>query len=234
MRPERLFCDFSPEALQAFEAIKCTTAYPKGAVLFVEGQMPSAVFVLCKGRVKMSVCAGDGKVLLVRIAEPGEVLGLSATVSGQPYELSAETLETCQVISVERHDLLCFLRDHPEACLKVVEQLSEKYRTACEEVRSLGLSRTADQRLAKFLLEWSKKNGEVSDSEQHLELTLTQEEIGQLIGNSRETVIRTLSNLKKLGILEGHGSMLVIRDRSRLKEIAGLTDPSRELTEMWQ
>jgi CRP/FNR family transcriptional regulator len=219
VRPERLFCDLSPEAVQAFEAVKCATAYPKSTVLFAEGQMPSAIFVPCSGRVKMSVCAGDGKMLLVRIAEPGEVLGLSATVSGQPYELTAETLESCQVNFVKRHDLLRFLKDHPEACFKVAEQLSETFRTACKEVRSLGLSRTAGQRLAKLLLEWSNKNGGPGYC---LELTLTQEEIGQMIGTSRETVIRTLADLKKRMIVEGQGSRLVIRDRSGLMAIAGL------------
>jgi len=222
MRCERLFCDLSPEVLQAFEAVKCATAYPKGAVLFAEGQMPSAIFVLCQGRVKMSVCAGDGKILLVRIAEPGEVLGLSATVSGQPYELTAETVEPSQVNLVKRHDLLRFLKDHPEACFNVAQQLSETFRTVCKEVRVLGLSRTAGQRLAKLLLEWSNEDREVSKAGYCLELTLTQEEIGQMIGTSRETVIRTLADLKKRRIVEGQGSTLVIRNRSGLLAIAGL------------
>src|SRR5271169_3305907 len=80
-RPECLFCNLSAEALQTLEAIKHATVYPKGAILFVEGQAPRGIFVLCRGRVNMSVCAGDGKVLVVRIAEPGEVLGLSASLS---------------------------------------------------------------------------------------------------------------------------------------------------------
>jgi len=221
MRPERLFCDLSTEALQAFETIKYATAYRKGAVLFVEGQAPRGIFVLCKGRVKMSVSAGNGKVLVVRIAEPGEVLGLSATVSGQPYGLSAQTVETSQVNFVERSDFLRFLKEHPEACFKVAEQLSEKYMVACEKVRSLGLSRTADQRLAKLLLEWSYKNGTADKAEPCFELTLTQEEIGQLIGTSRETVTHVLAELKKRCIVKVTGATLVIRNKSGLKAIAG-------------
>jgi CRP/FNR family transcriptional regulator, cyclic AMP receptor protein len=140
MRPERLFCDLSAEALYAFEAIRYSTAYPKGAVLFVEGQVPSGIFVLCQGRVKMSICASDGKTLIVKITEPGEVLGLSATVSGKPYELTAETVEPCQINFVKRDDFLRFLKRYSDACFKFAEQLSKKYHTACDELRSLGLS----------------------------------------------------------------------------------------------
>src|SRR6266571_4147604 len=137
MRADQIFCDLPESALQSFEVIKYATAYPKGAVLFVEGQAPRGIFVLCKGRVKLSICATDGKTLILKIAEPGEVLGLSATVSGKAYELTAETIDPCQVNFVKREDFLRFLKEHADACFKVAEH-SEKYNNACHEVRSLG------------------------------------------------------------------------------------------------
>ena len=219
-RTERLFCDLPGSALQAFENIKYATAYPKGAVLFVEGQAPRGIFVLCKGRVKMSICATDGKTLIVRIAEPGEVLGLSAAISGKPYELTAETIDPCQVNFVKRDDFLRFLREHSDACFKVAEQLSEKYNTACHEVRSLGLSHSAGEKLAKLLLEWTSKNGEAAKQEPRLRLALTHEEIAQMIGTSRETVTRLFADLKKRQIVQAKGSTLVIRNKAALKLIA--------------
>jgi len=219
-RTERLFCDLPAPALQSFENIKYATAYPKGAVLFVEGQAPRGIFVLCKGRVKMSICATDGKTLIVKIAEPGEVLGLSATVSGKPYELTAETIDPCQVNFVKREDFLRFLKEHSDACFRVAEQLSEKYNTACHEVRSLGLSHSAGEKLARLLLEWSSKNGEASKQEPRLKLALTHEEIAQMIGTSRETVTRLFADLKKKQILQAKGSTLVIRNKSALKMLA--------------
>jgi len=219
-RSERLFCDLPAAALQAFEAIKYATAYPKGAVLFVEGQAPRGIFVLCKGRVKLSICATDGKTLIVKIAEPGEVLGLSASVSGKPYELTAETIDPCQVNFVKRDDFLRFLKEHSEACFKVAEQLSEKYNTACHEVRSLGLSHSAGEKLAKLLLEWSSRNGEASKQEPHVKMALTHEEIAQMIGTSRETVTRLFGDLKKRQIVQTKGSTLVIRNKAALKLIA--------------
>ena len=219
-RTERLFCDLLASALQAFENIKYATAYPKGAVLFVEGQAPRGIFVLCKGRVKLSICAPDGKTLIVKIADPGEVLGLSASVSGKPYELTAETVDPCQVNFVKREDFLRFLKEHPDACFKVAEQLSEKYNTACHEVRSLGLSHSAGEKLARLLLEWSSRNGEASKNEPRVKLALTHEEIAQMIGTSRETVTRLFGDLKKRQILQTKGSTLVIRNKAALKMLA--------------
>ena len=220
LRSDRLFCDLPTSALQSFESIKYATAYPKGAVLFVEGQAPRGIYVLCKGRVKLSICSTDGKTLILKVAEPGEVLGLSASVSGKAYELTAETLDPCQVNFVKREDFLRFLKEHGEACLRVAEQLSEKYNSACHEIRSLGLSHSAAEKLAKLLLDWSTKNGEAAKLEPRLKLALTHEEIAQMIGTSRETVTRLFADLKKRQIVQAKGSTLLIRNKAALKQIA--------------
>src|SRR5271157_1767570 len=114
MRAEHILCDLPPDALQSFESIKYATAYPKGAVLFVEGQSPRGIFVLCKGRVRLSICSTEGKTLILQVSDPGEVLGLSAAVSGKPYELTAETTVPCQVNFVKREDFLRFLKEHSD------------------------------------------------------------------------------------------------------------------------
>jgi CRP/FNR family transcriptional regulator len=111
-------------------------------VLFREGQPAKGVFVLCEGRAKLSVCSESGKRLTLHIAVPGEVLGLSAALSGGPYEVSAELLDNAQVAMVKRKDLLGFLREHREACLHVVDLLSQDLHIAYDRVRSVGLGRT--------------------------------------------------------------------------------------------
>jgi len=93
------------------------------------------------------------------------VLGLSASESGKPYELTAETVDPCQVNFVKREDFLRFLRENSDACLRVAEQLSEKYKTACREIRSLRLSHSAAEKVAKQLLDRSVKNGEAAKAE---------------------------------------------------------------------
>lgn len=220
MRAEPIFCALPAAALQTFETMKCATAYPKGAVLFVEGQAPRGIFVLCKGRVKLSICASDGKTLILRIAEAGEVLGLSATVSGTPYELTAEGVEPCQVNFVRCEDFHRLMKQYSDVCLHVAEQLSDRYNTACRDLRAIGLHHSAAEKMARLLLELITRNGEAAKAEPRVKLPLTHDEMGEMIGTSRETVTRLLADLKKRQIVEKVGSTLRIRNKAALKALA--------------
>src|SRR4029077_12651916 len=88
-REDRVFCNLSPAAVQRLSTITHASSYPKGATLFLEGQSGRGVFILCSGRVKLSTSSIDGRTLIVRLSEPREVLGLPATVTRTPYELTA-------------------------------------------------------------------------------------------------------------------------------------------------
>ena len=215
----QMFCSFSSTTLKAFEAIKFATIYPSGSVLFLEGQAARGVFVLCKGRVKLSICSSEGKSLILKIAEPGEVLGLSATVSGRAYGLTAETLDPCQVNFVKRDDFLRLVREHGDACLHTVEALSDKYNAACQEIRSLGLSHSAAERLGRFLLECSFRSGQAGAQQPRLKIGLTHEEIAELIGTSRETVSRVFTEMRKRQIVEINGATVLIRNKAALERL---------------
>jgi CRP/FNR family transcriptional regulator, cyclic AMP receptor protein len=219
-REERLFCDLPPAALQRMSQITSASSYPKGATLFVEGQTPRGVFILCNGKVKLSTSSADGKTLILRIADVGEVLGLAAVVSGKEYQATADVLEPTQANFIARNDFLAFLRDHGEAALRVAQQLAENYHHSLTEMRTIGLSHSAGEKLARFLLDWTaehhKGNGEI-----RMTMTLTHEEIAQMIGASRETVTRLFADFKKKQLLEVKGSTLIIRDKGRLESMLG-------------
>jgi CRP/FNR family cyclic AMP-dependent transcriptional regulator len=149
LRPDRLFCDLPTSALTVFNEVKSNLVCPRNTVLFREGQPARGVFVLCEGRAKISVCSESGKRLTLRIAVPGEVLGLSAALSGSPYEVTAELLDNARVAMVKRKDLLSFLREHREACLHVVTLLSQDLHIAYDRVRSVGLGRSRRARSAR-------------------------------------------------------------------------------------
>jgi CRP/FNR family cyclic AMP-dependent transcriptional regulator len=141
-RPDRAFCDMPHEALLAFDGMKSIATYPKGAILFTEGRPSRGVYVLCSGRAKLTVCSENGKRLLVRVAGPGEVLGLGAAISGTNYELNAELLDSSPVAFIRRKDLIPFLRDFPDVCMQIVRVLSQDLHGAYERVRNVGMART--------------------------------------------------------------------------------------------
>jgi len=147
LRPDRIFCDLPINVLEALDSVKATIVCPRNTVLFREGQPARGVFVLCEGRAKLSVCSESGKRLTPHVAIPGEVLGLSAALSGGPYEVTAELLDDARVAMVKRKELLSFLREHREACLHVVDLLSQDLHIAYERVRSVGLGRTRRPRV---------------------------------------------------------------------------------------
>jgi CRP/FNR family transcriptional regulator, cyclic AMP receptor protein len=221
MKKAGFFCSFSPKALKDLDSIKSSSAYPEGAILFLENQEARGVFVLCEGEIKLTISSSEGKTMILRIARPGEVLGLMATLSGRPYELSAETLRPCQVAFVRREDFLRFVAQHPEASQGMVAQLASHYHIACEQLKTVGLSASAPEKLARLLLDWSE-GAEETKLGIRITLPLTHEEIGEFIGSSRETVTRTLSDFKSKHLLTFKGSTLMIANREALQACANI------------
>ncbi|MGA7078705.1 MAG: Crp/Fnr family transcriptional regulator [Terriglobales bacterium] len=217
MREEHLFCNLPTSALQRLNEIRSTAIYPKSAMLFIEGQQPRGVFVLCTGKAKLSTSSSEGKTVITKISEAGDVLGLSATVSNRPYEVTAEMIEPGQANFITRDALMQFMREYGEVAVRVAEQLSRNYYTAYEGIRTLGLTSSPAERFAKLLLEWSNTSN-YGDPAQ-VKLTLTHEEIAEIIGTTRETVSRLFSQFKKKQLLQLKGATLTIRSRAALEKM---------------
>lgn len=215
--PSSSLCDAS---LAEFDRIAHTTSFPEGAVLFLEGQSPQGIYILCQGRVKLMTTSRDGKTIITRIVPPGEALGLQSVVTGKPYELTVQTLQPSQLAFVNCAEFLRFIKERADVCLYVAQQLGRECQSAYEVIRSLGLSHSVSEKLARLLLQWSG-DGRVTDSSLGFKISLTHEEMAQLIGTTRETVTRTLGELKKRRVLEVTGSTLLIRDRAALQALVG-------------
>lgn len=219
VKDQRVFCNLDTKDLQTLQAAKFTSVYPKGAVLFVEGEMPRGVFILCQGRVKLTASSSEGKMIILKIAEPGEILGLSSAILGTAYEVSAETLEPCQVNFLKREDYIRFMTNSDKVALRTAECLSQKYHDSQKEIRVLGLSQSATERLASLLLNWCDDKGEVSAKGTRFQILLTHGEIAQMIGTTRETITRLLSDFRKRGLIEIKGSNFFVRDRAALEKL---------------
>jgi len=214
----KLFCDLPAESLQALDEIKFSSVYPKGAMLFVEGQSARGVFVLCSGRVKLISTSNDGKTLM-RVVGPGEVIGLSATVSGKAYEVTAEVLETCQANFIRSQDFTRFLQTHSDVCFRIAQHLSNDYQIVNTQVRSLGLSTSVSEKLARLMLGWCEESGKETEQGVRIKLGLTHEEMGQMIGASRETVTRLLGEFRNKQLIQLNGSTLIVSNRAELESL---------------
>jgi CRP/FNR family transcriptional regulator len=216
VREQHLFCNLSPLLVQRLNAITSPAIYPRGAMLFLEGQLGRGTFVLCTGKAKLFTTSREGRTIITNIAEHGEVLGLSATISNHPYEVTAEMIEPGQANFIASDALLRFLHDYGEVAIRVARQLSRNYHSAHEEIRTLGLTTSPGQRFAKVLLGWSAERGD-SDHSLRLHLVLTHEEIAEMIGTTRETVSRLFADFKKRELIQWKGSSLVILNKSALE-----------------
>jgi CRP/FNR family transcriptional regulator len=218
VREEHLFCNLPTLALHRLNEIKSTAVYPKSAMLFIEGQQPRGVFVLCSGKVKLSTSSKEGKTIITKISDPGDILGLNATISNRPYEVTAEMVEPGQANFIARDSFLHFLREHGEVAVRVAEQLSRNYYTAYEAIKTLGLTSSPSEKFAKLLLSWSPESKRTDNSTQ-VKLTLTHEEIAEMIGTTRETVSRLFSEFKKKQLVQVKGATLTICNKEALERM---------------
>lgn len=222
-RNDQFFCGFSHPMLQALNQVSHKSTLPAGAILFVEGQAPRGMFIVCSGKVNLSTTSREGKILILKTANPGEVLGLSASISGVSYETTAETATPCQLGFVERKRFLELLELHSEMGTHAAQCLSRDYQTAYRDIHGLVLTRSSAGKLARLLLSqssrqeahWHENAGEI-----RLGAVMTHEEMAQRIGASRETVTRLLSHLRKKRLIRLDGPNLIIHDRTGLEALA--------------
>ncbi len=211
------FCRFSQNALRTFDAVSHHIVMPAGAVLFIEGQKPIGIFVLCSGSVRLFTTSKEGKVLVLKQASAGEVLGLSAALSGTNYELTAKAATSCQLDFIARPDLMTLLQNEGELGVRSALWLSREFQGACRDIHDLVLSRSSSGKLARLLLASCPALPLPGRKEFPLTATMTHEEMAQRIGTSRETVTRWLTEMRKKRVIRWHGDTLVIRDRSALE-----------------
>ncbi|HEV2521388.1 MAG TPA: Crp/Fnr family transcriptional regulator [Candidatus Acidoferrales bacterium] len=216
----RSFCQLTPAASRDLAPIEFTVIYPKGAILFLEGQQARGVFILRQGEVKLSISSSEGKRLIIRVAQAGDVVGLMATLAGNPYEVTAETICHCDVVFVRREEFLRWIRTYPKASQIVAKQISAQYEATCEQLRTVGLSASVHQKLARLLLSWSNRAQENGDRGS-VKLSLTHEEMAECIGTTRETVTRALSEFRHRHLIALRRSRLMIPSRAALETFAG-------------
>lgn len=200
----------------------CQSVHSRGSLLFIEGQTASGVYLIENGCVKLTICSGRGKSLILGFFGPQTVIGLPAAILGLPHEATAEIVKPATARFVAREDLLRHLRQTGDAGLRAAQLVSQMLYSTLRDVESFWLTDSVEQKLARFFVPLcTMRNG--CRAPIHLALDLTHEDISQRIGVSRETVTRLLSRFKKRGILNLTRSMLTIFNLDALKRIADWT-----------
>jgi CRP/FNR family cyclic AMP-dependent transcriptional regulator len=217
--PGGAFSSLGEGARADFEAIGMDFVLPCGVVLFHENAPGIRVLLIHSGRVKLSCTSRDDRTLLLKVAVPGDILGLSAVVSRSRYEVTARTIAPTILRSVLGDPFRSFLATHVEASLHAAQTLSEAYRMAFADVRRLALSGSSAARLAGVLLEWGIAES-VGKPEMRLTMALSHGDLGNLVGCSRETVTRTLGEFRRRKLIAIQGASIRIPFPEKLGRIA--------------
>ena len=200
---QRSYCHLSDELRAAFDGLKTTVTYWKGETIFHEDDRCRSVFAVCEGNVKLITTSSEGRVLLLRFAHPGEMLGLAEAVLGPaPYSCSAVAAENSILAVIPRETFLRFISSYPEARFGLTVALSEQYKFAQRETKFLGFGDTSNVRLAHLLLEWSAERG--------VPPHVTHGDLAQAIGATRETVTRLLGDFTRAGLIERRANAIVV------------------------
>jgi CRP/FNR family cyclic AMP-dependent transcriptional regulator len=207
------------QALSDFQNARLSTIHPRGTLLFVEGQQAHGVYLVVAGAVKVSISSAQGKVLILRIAHPGDLLGVKSTLLGLSYEATGETLRQCRTVFIPRAEFIALHERDEHVRQLALRALGDYVTSLIDATRRLMLSETAAEKLARLLLKWCDEHGIVELRGIRIRNELTQQEMANMIGASRETVTRLLGEFSRRGLLQVVANNVFISDRRRLESI---------------
>ena len=208
------------QEIHASNVSNLNSLHGRGKVLFAEGEPVRGVYILRTGRAAVSMSSSEGRVVILRMAQAGDVLGLSSALRNLHYETTVKTLEACRTDFISRVELMELIDKSDTATNAVLKLLSRELTELTDRTRSLVLPQTASARLAKLLLDLSAEKGLGKARVIEVERTLTHEEIAQMICSSRETVTRLLASFSRRKIIRVTSDSILIKDRQGLETVA--------------
>jgi CRP/FNR family cyclic AMP-dependent transcriptional regulator len=187
-------------------------------VLFRRGEYPENIFIVCRGTIKLSSSSRSGNDFIVKLASPGDVLGMSAAIANLPYEVTAESLTPCLLRVLPSVDVRRMIAESDTAKDCVTELLARQHQTAVADACRSGLSDSITDRVASVLLKLGQEFHR-ADSQTAFCLSLTHQEIAEMVGSRRETVTRSMSQLRQEGIIALNGRQITLLRQERLEEM---------------
>jgi CRP/FNR family transcriptional regulator len=210
-----LFAALDPEAAEALYGAMTTRTVPKGHVVFHEGDTGDRLFVVLEGKVKISRRSSDGRENLLSVLGPGEMFGELSLFDPGARTATATAVTTSRLASFDHDDLRPWLAGRPEVAAHLLRALAQRLRRTNEAMADLVFS-DVPGRVAKALLELAEKFGDTDGETVLVQHDLTQEELAQFVGASRETVNKALSEFVSRGWIRLEGRAVVLLDMERL------------------
>ncbi|WP_260703111.1 Crp/Fnr family transcriptional regulator [Edaphobacter flagellatus] len=210
VRKEDCFCSLTSDALADLQSIGHLTHFEPGELALHEGYIADKVYVMCHGRMKLTASSAEGKLLIVRLAKPGDVLGLAAVLKGSTHKVTAEALEPCEAKAIGRAEFLAFMDRYRDVSRNTALTLALEYEGAMLSARRLALSGSASSKLAHVLLDWGGMGKQPAEEPFAFRMPLTHEELGNMAGLSRETVTRLLTKFRHEGMVQQQGEQIIL------------------------
>lgn len=221
VRLSSIFSELTEDEILKWKKLQSKNIYKKHSIIFYEGNKPFGLYILCAGRVKLYKSTPEGKQQIVKIINPGEIFGEKSLFANDNYTASAETLELSQINFIEKQLFFKFLAEHPNLSIKIINNLSKELKIAQNRLRDFAY-KSAREKVADLLVRLASDYGIPENNSIRIGIYLSREELAQIIGLSKETTIRLLSDFKKEGLIDEAMKKIAVKNLSKLCEISGL------------
>lgn len=222
-RGKSVFCDLSEEHLKEIDAAKTSNHYQPHQIIFYEGNRPLGVYCIASGKVKIFKMDTAGHQQIVRLAGPGDVIGYRSLLAHEPYAATAEILEEANICFVDSKIFFHILETHPATAFHVMSALAQDLGRAEQQMINL-THKNIRERLAELLLVFEKQYGQKTAKGVKLDISLTREELAELIGTTQESLIRLMSEFRQDGLIAVDGRNITLLNIKKLVETANLPD----------
>ncbi len=203
------------ERILTYSHVEC---YPAGEEIFAKDSAGSSMMLVLRGRVKVRSVSTAGKEIALNIISTGEFVGEIAVLDGGPRTADAVAMTDCEVLVLSRRDFMPILEKNADICLMLIKVLCARLRRTSEQVEDL-LFRLVKARIAKALLQLSRRSGLPQVEGRLLELHLSQSELGTIVGSTRESVNHQLTDWEEKGIVELKKELVIIHDAAALERM---------------
>jgi len=217
IRKAPLFTALDDAASASLLASMVSVKIPKGTILFAEGDGGDQLYVIAEGKLKLGTSSGDGRENLLSILGPGEMFGELSLFDPGPRTSTATAVTDAKLLSLGQEKLLPWLVENPKVSLQLLASLAQRLRRTNEAVGDLVFS-DVPGRVAKALIDLGERFGKKTDEGLYVHHDLTQEELAQLVGASRETVNKALADFAGRNWLKLDGRAVLITDFERLSK----------------